>query len=160
MIGTQADPMSAFSVTPDLRQTNVGRLLLQSYRQFEYIASNELSSRGYSDLRLPHFQILPHMNVEGARMIDIAQRMNLTRQAISQIADDLEDKGYLLRIPDPEDGRAKRLALTAKGKALLSILPDVVASAERQLGELVGEDLFEALRAGLAKIVERPTDEM
>lgn len=136
------------------RQDNIGRLLLLAYRRFERIAAQELAARGYSDLRLPHFQVLPHMDAQGARMIDIAEKMNLTRQAIGQIASELEDKGYLLRIPDPEDGRAKNLALTGKGQELLAILPDVVIAAEKQIADLIGEDLIAQLKSSLSTIVE------
>ena len=49
----------------------------------------------------------------------LAERMGMTRGAISKLADRLINKGMLVRAADPEDGRAQTLALTPAGRALV-----------------------------------------
>ncbi|MBA2367129.1 MAG: MarR family transcriptional regulator [Actinobacteria bacterium] len=37
----------------------------------------------------------------------LAERASVTKQAIGEVVSDLEGKGLVHRVPDPEDGRAK-----------------------------------------------------
>ena len=49
----------------------------------------------------------------------LAERMGMTRGAITKLADRLIAKSLLVRAADPEDGRAQTLALTPAGRALV-----------------------------------------
>lgn len=138
----------------DIRTANIGRLLLLSYRRFERIAMAELKKEGFEDLRLPHFQVLPHVTSEGVKVTAVAALMSLTKQAVSQIANDLEIAGYLTRIADSNDGRAKLLAVTPKGQQLLAVLPAIVFRAEQAVEVIVGKGAFSPLKQNLRKIAE------
>jgi DNA-binding MarR family transcriptional regulator len=52
----------------------------------------------------------------------LAQRMGMTRGAISKLADRLVAKALVAREADPEDGRAQTLSLTPAGRALVPVL--------------------------------------
>jgi DNA-binding MarR family transcriptional regulator len=58
----------------------------------------------------------------------LADDMGLTRGAVSKLAERLIRKALLAREPCPDDGRAHRLTLTAKGAALV---PELAALADR-----------------------------
>jgi DNA-binding MarR family transcriptional regulator len=73
----------------------------------------------------------------------LAERLGMTRGAISKLADRLAAKDLVQRFADPEDGRAHRLALTPAGHALVPRLAaiadandagffDVLAPADRR----------------------------
>ena len=57
----------------------------------------------------------------------LAERMGMTRGAISKLADRLIAKSLLARDADPQDGRAQTLALTAKARRLV---PELAAQAD------------------------------
>ncbi len=49
---------------------------------------------------------------------DLAAHLYLDKSTASRVVDALERKGYVIRSPHPEDGRALRLRITAAGRAL------------------------------------------
>ncbi len=57
----------------------------------------------------------------------VAERMGMTRGAISKLADRLIAKSMLVRAADPEDGRAQTLSLTSAGR---SLVPKLAALAD------------------------------
>ena len=69
----------------------------------------------------------------------LADRMGMTRGAISKLADRLIAKSMLVRAADPKDGRAQTLALTPAGRALV---PKLAALADANDAEF-----FEHLRS-------------
>jgi DNA-binding MarR family transcriptional regulator len=85
----------------------------------------------------------------------LAKRMDMTRGAISKLADRLIAKSLLARSADPEDGRAQTLSLTRAGR---SIVPKLAALADANDAEffdhLAPEDraaLFRILRGIVEK---------
>ena len=85
----------------------------------------------------------------------LAERMGMTRGAITKLADRLIAKGLLVRNPDPNDGRAQRLALTSAGAA---IVPELAAGADRNDAEFfdhLAQEEREALLRILKEIVSR-----
>jgi DNA-binding MarR family transcriptional regulator len=81
----------------------------------------------------------------------LAASAQITKQAMSEATSDLERLGYLERVPDPTDRRARILRLTARGKQAqrtgFAILDDIEADWARQYG---AEQMRE-LRAVLAQ---------
>lgn len=132
-----------------LRHEHIGRLLLIGSRIFERIAIAELRGQGFSDLRLPHLALIRMLPVEGLRTTEIGELAGMTKQAVGQLAIELERAGYVVRLPDPSDGRAKIVRFAARGQALVAALPQVLMNAEAQIAALIGSDEFMVLRRGL-----------
>lgn len=78
----------------------------------------KLATAGFDDLRPVHRSIIRDIMVEGLRPTDLATRLGLSKQAVNDILRELETKGYILLGPDPEDGRAKRIVVTDRGRRL------------------------------------------
>ncbi|MCA9505805.1 MAG: MarR family transcriptional regulator [Myxococcota bacterium] len=104
-------------------------------------------ARGHPGLKMSFGQILPLIGAGGARIHEIARLQQVSRQAISATALDLEAQGYLRRVPDTRDGRGVVLELTDRG---LRLIRDSVASLDdleaRLIGPL-GRDVFAQLEA-------------
>jgi DNA-binding MarR family transcriptional regulator len=58
------------------------------------------------------------LDVEALAPSRLAERMGMTRGAITKLADRLIAKSFIEREPDPTDGRAQTLSLTRSGRAL------------------------------------------
>lgn len=101
---------------------------------------------GHQGLKLSHALILPQISSHGSRIVDIAKSQGVSKQAIGQIANELEHLGYITRTDDPEDKRSKKLILTPQGIALIrqaaSFMNDVDSELEKQLGQ----DVFMQLK--------------
>jgi DNA-binding MarR family transcriptional regulator len=76
----------------------------------------ELEQSEFGDIRPTHGCVFRYVQGEGLRLTEIAERAKLTKQSVGEIVDDLVERGYAQRIPDPEDRRAKLICLTEKGE--------------------------------------------
>ena len=82
----------------------------------------------------------------------LAERAQVSKQAMAQLVAHLEAHGYVERVPDPRDGRAKLVRATARGREVYAIARELVAEVEAQLTERLGEAKLRRLRALLAEL--------
>ncbi|GAA4900751.1 DNA-binding MarR family transcriptional regulator [Stackebrandtia albiflava] len=87
---------------------------------------------GFDDLRPAHGFVFARIAAGDAGISELAAHMGVTKQAASQLVDELSRKGYVRREPDPRDGRAKIVTLTARGVA-------ATRAADQAAAELVGQ---------------------
>jgi len=104
--------------------------------------------------RPAHSAVMAHIDIEeGTRLTTIAARANITPQAAGELVDDLERLGYVVRQPDPDDRRAKRIVLTERGQACVAAALATIASLEAELEDLLGPDALASLHDMLGRIV-------
>src|SRR5262245_58500689 len=94
-------------------------LLFRAARLVNERAVAEVQHEGGTPLRLAHTQLFPHIAFEGIRLTEIAKRLDVTKQAISPLVDELVDTGMVERVADPADQRAKLIRWTRAGRAAL-----------------------------------------
>ena len=90
-------------------------LLQDVQRQMADDLHDRLGKLGYEEIRPAHGCVFGNMRPHGVRLTDIADRARITKQSVGEIVSNLEDLGYVERIPDPEDKRAKLVRLTPRG---------------------------------------------
>ena len=129
-------------------------LLFRAARILEERArARATSGKGRPPLRRVHTALFPFIALEGSRLTDLAAHLGVTKQAVGEWVDELEQIGVLERKPDPEDGRAKRVHFTARGRAgLLEGLASLRAY-EHELAQTIGERRMTELRAALAALL-------
>jgi len=88
----------------------------------------------------------------GATVTDLAAHLGVTKQAASQLVDELVRKGYVERRPHPDDARARLIVLTERGWACTRAAEEAAADAVRAWVELLGEGEVRALCDRLARI--------
>ncbi|MGH2725071.1 MAG: MarR family winged helix-turn-helix transcriptional regulator [Actinomycetota bacterium] len=104
--------------------------------------------------RPAHSNVFAHIDIEGGtRLTELARRANITPQAMGELVDDLEGMAYVSRHPDPEDRRAKRIVLTARGLACVQAALGTIAGIEDRLKALIGESGLLELRSTLERII-------
>lgn len=118
-------------------------------------------ARGFADLRPAHGFAFVRLTPSGATVSELAAHLGVTRQAASQLVDELAAKGYVERRPHPDDGRAWLVLLTERGWACTRAAEQAAAETIRAWADAVGEDRLRALRDDLARIAPggrlRPT---
>jgi len=89
-------------VRQDAAVTDITRLLLEARRSLASELDADLGERGYPDLRPGHAALFLSVDRRsGSRLTDLAEQTRLTKQAMMSMVDDLENRGYVRRVPDP-----------------------------------------------------------
>ena len=114
-----------------------------------------LRARGFDGLEAAHLNVFQYPGPEGARPSELAAELGMSKQALNYMLGELERLGYLERLPDPEDTRSKRIALTARGSAAVKTMLDAVRAVERDWRRELGAKEFEHLRALLLDLNDR-----
>jgi DNA-binding MarR family transcriptional regulator len=144
--------LSRGPVTDALPSANTGMLLSAAFRAFVTQLHDCLAAAGYPDIRPAHTHVFQWIGASGARVADMAEHAQLTKQAMAQLVDDLEQRGYLERQPDPDDRRAKIVRLTEAGWAVVRVGLACIESIEHTWARQLGPDQMHALRAMLADL--------
>jgi predicted transcriptional regulator len=84
--------------------------------------------------------------------VAVTHSAGLSLQRAGQLVAQLEEDGYVQRVPDDEDGRARRVVYTRRGRRLLRDIDSLVDETNALLASIVGEGRFEQLRADLARL--------
>lgn len=128
-------------------------LLLAGFRAMADEGSAELSRLGYEDVRPAHDFAL-HSILSGADSAsELGKAMSVTKQAAAKTIAVLEERGYLLREPDPADRRRVRLRVTDLGQEMLREGQDVFDRLRRRWEDHVGVDTVAALESTLRDLV-------
>ncbi|GDY66812.1 MarR family transcriptional regulator [Streptomyces avermitilis] len=118
-------------------------------------------ARGFEGLRPAHGFAFSRLAPGGATVTDLAAHLGVTKQAASQLVDEMVRKGYVERRPHPGDARARLVVLTERGWACTRAAEEAAAEAVRPWVELLGEGEVGLLRARLSRIAPsgpiRPT---
>ncbi len=128
------------------RHHNVGQALVEVARDFQKQALEDFVNAGHTKLQASHQAILNNLNLNGTRLTDLALRASMSKQAVGQLLDEVERLGYIERIPDPSDGRAKIVRFTAKGRELIKSGTQIGASIQDRYAVLIGEKKMLRLR--------------
>ena len=100
-------------------------------------------------LRASHTALFPHLTSDGVRGADLAKKLGVTKQAISQLVAELEYWGVVEQIEDPKDGRAKLIRFTAKGEQSLLHGLRVLGALELELSDKIGKRRMQELHTAL-----------
>ncbi len=144
----------------DAKRASTIQLLFRTARMLDEEALRRVATKpGRPKLRRSHTSLFPHIDLEGTRVSELAERLGVSKQAVSQLVDDLEQQGVLERVVDPEDARARRVRFTARGRAGLldglAILKELEAECAKVIGASQMEDLHRALSALDAHLREK-----
>jgi DNA-binding MarR family transcriptional regulator len=112
-----------------------------------------LHENGYGDIRRAHGCVFGFIERGGGvRLTALADRSGLTKQAVGEAVADLERLGYVERVPDPGDGRAKIIRLSERGREAAAAAEGIFADIERRFSAEVGEQRFEEFRDTLRRL--------
>jgi DNA-binding MarR family transcriptional regulator len=133
-------------------RTTLIRLLHEASDRFGEELGRRVAAAGFGDLRETHGCVFSNVPPEGARLTWVADQARLTKQAVGEVATELERLGYLERLPDPSDGRAKILRLTERGREAQRTGFQIIAALEQEWAERYGEDKLAAMREVLEEV--------
>ena len=132
----------------------MGRHLVGLSAALRERVARRLLERGHA-LSPSATQVVPNLPVEGLGMSELAARLRLTLQRTGQVLRQLEADGYVERVPDPRDGRAKRVVYSKRGLALVRDIDRVTAELRSEFESLLGSARFGRLCRDLAALDAR-----
>lgn len=108
-----------------------------------------LDAAGFTGIRPAHSRLFESLDADGTRLATLATRAQMTHQSMGELIDAMERAGYVERVPDPADGRARLVRLTPQGQAMmrtaLAELTDIQRAWLRRIAEAPAPDLAGAL---------------
>ena len=107
---------------------------------------------GYEDVNPAHVSLFRFPGLDGQRPSEVADQVQITKQSVNDLLRHLEARGYLTRAPDPDDGRARIVRLTAEGRKLQETVHAQARLAEQRIAEVLGADRYADLRHALTDL--------
>ncbi|HKT72664.1 MAG TPA: helix-turn-helix domain-containing protein [Steroidobacteraceae bacterium] len=123
--------------------------LMRGVYWFDDALQDALASKGVRLTRAESFVIINLMLGE-RRAINIARKLGVSRQAISQILRGLEARGYVTITQDPTDPRARIASYSATFDPHAQMCAKIIRASERELARRIGKQAFAGLREALA----------
>jgi DNA-binding MarR family transcriptional regulator len=134
------------------RPANLAVLMREVFVALNDIVVARLAERGHDVVRPAHGAVFQYLDDTGTTVSVLAERAHRTKQAMAELVQHLESHGYLTRVPDPEDRRAKLVLPTERGHEVIAIAQGLVPELEGQVTKLLGVDRTRALRQDLETI--------
>ena len=129
----------------------MGALLRAAWKGIRDHIGEAVKAAGYVDLNPAHVSLFRHPTLDGMRPTDLADEVQISKQAVNDLLRDLERQGYIRRDVDPADRRSRLIRLTAKGMKLEDTVRLAARDAERQLERELGRDRFRSFREALVE---------
>lgn len=129
-----------------------GVLLRDPALAINELVSEQLAERGFADLRPAHGALGQHIRDQGSRVTELAQLAQVSKPTVVYLVNDLERLGYVERVPDPDDGRAKLIRFTERGAGAQEAAREIVAQIEHDWSLVLGRRDFATLRELLQRL--------
>ena len=134
----------------------IGALLRVPAQAIQRRLIAELNASGFDDLRVPHMAVLQFPGPDGVRPGVLAERAGMSKQAMNQLLKSLEGLGYLVRSDAPDEGRARIVRFTKRGRAVYAKMIDILRDIERDWSEELGPKQFKELKTLLCRVWDSP----
>ena len=140
-------------MTPPRQDPGLGILLFVANRALEQRALAAVAAAGM-DVTPAQARVAARIGPQGTRVSDLAAQAGVTKQSVAFLVEQLEAKGYVERVPDPSDGRARLVRLTAATEAAATAAGAEIERTLAEWAEHVGEDRLRQLHATLLDLRE------
>jgi DNA-binding MarR family transcriptional regulator len=125
-----------------------------AYRQIVDELHTRLSAHGYSDIPPNFGYVLLALHDQPMTNTAIASLLGVTKQATSKLVDAMADGGYVSRAARDDDGRAKSVVISARGKRFLTTVESIYEEIETEWAQIASKRRVDAMHDGLRAIVE------
>lgn len=138
-------------MSPDL---DFGILLGLAFEAFVHRLHEDLARRGFDDVKGSYGYVFRALAERPLSVAELADRLGITSQGVTKLANEMEAAGYVVRESDEHDARVTRLALDARGKKALAAARRFHRAFEVELAHREGDRNARAIRAILTRLVE------
>jgi DNA-binding MarR family transcriptional regulator len=111
------------------------------------------AAAGLDGIRPAQSVALVPLAAGGLHASDLAERLRVSRQAVAQAITGLERHGYVTRVPDPLDARARIIELTQRGRQALRVMRSSAIELEKRWQQALGERRLAQFRETLVLLL-------
>jgi DNA-binding MarR family transcriptional regulator len=140
---------------PEFGPPLIGALLRMPWEAVQEHMLARLHAEGFADFDASYLTVFRFPSPHGERPSELAARRRVSKQALNHLLGQLEQRGYLKRDADPEDGRSKRISLTPRGAKAIIVIRQAVTEMETRWAKRLGPKRFNELRTLLQELNER-----
>ena len=134
--------------TPSRRPPpNIGVLLRDPFLALTAHIDRRLAEHGHRHVRPAHGNVFQFLDEHGTRVGVLAERAQMTKQSMAELVGHLEAHGYVERVADPADRRARLVRATPSGRDAIAVARGAIAETEARWTELLGARRMRELRA-------------
>ena len=124
-------------------------------QRWNELLAERFAAAGHGDIRPSYGSALvPLFEEDGLRMGELSRRAHLSKQTMTELVRRLERDGLVERRPDPADGRASLIFLTARSREFQPTAAAVLGALERLVHEHIGDERTSELRASLTALLD------
>jgi DNA-binding MarR family transcriptional regulator len=134
------------------RRANVVLLLREAFVALNDQVVPRLAQHGHTAIRPAHGAVFQYLDDDGTTVSTLAERAQMTKQAMGELVAHLETHEYVVRVPDPQDRRAKLVRPTARGREVVELAQALAPEIERRVSRLIGAQRLRELWADLEQI--------
>ncbi|MGH9017207.1 MAG: MarR family winged helix-turn-helix transcriptional regulator [Acidimicrobiales bacterium] len=134
-------------------------LLRHAVRRYRSTVAEALLSAGYGDLPQQGIWAVSALAqaTPGVSGRDLVARMDISKQAVSQLMDTLVDGGFVARRPSTGDRRRTLLVLTPRGRRVARVIDRAVAGVEAAMAAAIGAERLGLLYGALQDLDRHET---
>lgn len=137
---------------PVERQLPSALLMFLGYRAAEDRVYGAITAAGFGDITRPQARLIANLDEGGTRLVILAERTRIAKQTALALVDRLESAGYLERVPDPDDGRARLIRLTVKGQGIIPVARAEEQRIDAEWTKHLGVKQMRQMRTALEKL--------
>jgi DNA-binding MarR family transcriptional regulator len=143
-----------FTNAPAAPPPLIGALLRVPYEEVREYIVDRLHAAGFDDIDQAHFSVFQYPGPQGRRPSEVTAHARVSKQAMNYLLNQLEERGYFERQPDPDDARSKRIVLTRRGETVRQVIREAVSELEREWAALLGPRRFAMLKRLLRQLYD------
>ena len=129
-------------------------MLFVANRALEQRAFDAVVAAGITDITLAQARVAARISSHGSRVSDLAEQARVTKQSAAFLVEQLETAGYVERVPDPTDGRARLVRLTTRAGRLARAADAEVQRVLEEWADHVGEERLRQMHETLRDLRE------
>lgn len=134
-------------------EPNIGVLFFVAHRAMEQRVFEAVRTQGF-DATLAQGRIFARIDEGGTRLTALAERAQVTKQTAGFLVDQLERAGYVKRVPDPTDARARLVTIAKRGREAIAVARTVEAEVIDEWTNYLGAGDMERLRRSMVRLRE------
>jgi DNA-binding MarR family transcriptional regulator len=136
---------------PDLLPDHLVRWLEVVSRRLHAELRTQINDE-FAELRGSHRRILQMIPATGIRITDLAATAHMTKQALGEFADWLEEAGFVRSERDRTDRRVRRLFRTGLGDRAADTTQRAITAIEARWRQEIGPGSYDVMKQALRQL--------
>ena len=131
---------------------HIGWLLWSANQDWNLEFVERMQAAGHGWFTAGRSTLMGHIAPKGTKQGLLVDRLGISKQAVQQLVDGLEEEGILERVADPDDGRGRVVRLTDRGRAAMKDANRIKLEIEAGYRAGMGDADFARLSELLGKL--------